>query len=79
MSLSEAERDGILDAISLIEAEAWGDQLAKSVLLFASDDPAYLRRIVGTLAYLLVRVEDADAPKVLAAIRRRFAGQATTP
>jgi hypothetical protein len=75
--LTEQERDAPLDACALVEAMARDDALAKSVVLFATDDPAYLRRVILTLAYMVV--EAAGDPEVLDAIRRCFARAPTTP
>jgi hypothetical protein len=77
--MTEDERSAVLDACALVEAYEREDLAGQAVLLTASDDPFYLRRVMGTLAYLLASVDDPDVAAALAGIRRRFAGQATTP
>jgi hypothetical protein len=77
--LSEEERDAVLDGVALVEAFARDDLAGASVLLNARDDPVALRQVLGCLAYMVARVEDVTDPEVLAAIRRSFAGRATSP
>jgi hypothetical protein len=77
--LSEDARSAILDCVALLEAEGRGDRLGVAVIVHATSDPAYLRRVLGTLAYLVCRHENLDSPEVLAMIRRAFAHRETTP
>jgi hypothetical protein len=64
--LTEDERSSILDAVALLEAYSRGDRLAVAVLLHATDDAAYLRRVAGVLAYLVSHYQGVDDPNTLA-------------
>jgi hypothetical protein len=49
-----------------LEAYGRGDRLAVAVILHATDDAAYLRRVAGVLAYLVSHYQGVDDPNTLA-------------